>query len=109
MENDAVGCLRFGVTVGKRNAHRSVDRAMVKRILREAARLNASRLEALLAQSDQAIGLDVSLRLKAPISCAGTAERHEARKRCLAQDAAKLLAQLELRMQHRYVQKGDAS
>lgn len=41
METDAVGRLRFGVTVGKRNAHRSVDRATVKRILREKARLKA--------------------------------------------------------------------
>ena len=30
------GRLRFGITVGKRNAHRSVDRALVKRTLREA-------------------------------------------------------------------------
>lgn len=28
------GRLRFGITVGKRNAHRSVDRALVKRTLR---------------------------------------------------------------------------
>ena len=32
--------LRFGFTVGKANAHRGVDRVLVKRILRESARLS---------------------------------------------------------------------
>lgn len=44
------GRLRFGITVGKRNAHRSVDRAVVKRTLREAARKQAPNLAALLGE-----------------------------------------------------------
>ena len=59
------GRLRFGITVGKRNAHRSVDRALVKRTLREAARKQAPNLAALLGE--QGVGLDVSLRLRVPL------------------------------------------
>ena len=51
-------CLRFGFTVGKANAHRGVDRVLVKRILREAARnARPTLLEA-------GISADVVLRLK---------------------------------------------
>ena len=50
--------LRFGFTVGKANAHRGVDRVLVKRILRESARLS----KPALAQSN--VCADVVLRLK---------------------------------------------
>lgn len=106
MENDAVGRLRFGVTVGKRNAHRSVDRATVKRILREAARQNAASLKVLLDDSGKPLGLDVSLRLKAPIASAGLASAHTARKLLLAQDAKKLLELVAQRMRGRYKSDG---
>ncbi len=102
METDAVGRLRFGVTVGKRNAHRSVDRATVKRILREKARLKAPRLRVLVERAEKPVGLDVSLRLKVPLTVAGASEQHKARKRLLAQDAEKLLAVLEARIRQRY-------
>jgi hypothetical protein len=55
--------VRFGATVGKRNARRSVDRALVKRIVREASRRAAPRLEALCAE--RSLRLDVAFRLKA--------------------------------------------
>lgn len=54
--------VRFGATVGKRNARRAVDRNLVKRVLREAARRAAPQLEAACAQ--RGLRLDVSFRLK---------------------------------------------
>jgi ribonuclease P protein component len=54
--------VRFGATVGKRNARRAVDRNLVKRVLREAARRAAPSLEAACAQ--RGLRLDVSFRLK---------------------------------------------
>lgn len=55
--------VRFGVTVGKRNARRAVDRALVKRILREAGRRAAPTLES--ACRERRVRLDVAFRLKA--------------------------------------------
>lgn len=55
--------VRFGVTVGKRNARRAVDRALVKRILREAGRRAAPNLES--ACRERHVRLDVAFRLKA--------------------------------------------
>lgn len=57
--------LRMGVTVGKKNAPRSVDRALIKRILREAFRKKASILMTKLQALG--LGLDVSLRLRIPL------------------------------------------
>lgn len=56
--------VRFGTTVGKRNARRAVDRALVKRILREAGRRAAPALERTCAS--RGLRLDVAFRLKAP-------------------------------------------
>ena len=59
------GRVRFGVTVGKRNARRSVDRTLVKRIVREAFRHRAAAFEDCAAQASAHI--DIALRLKAPL------------------------------------------
>lgn len=59
------GAVRFGVTVGKRNARRSVDRTLVKRIVREACRHRAAAFEDCAAQASVRIG--IALRLKAPL------------------------------------------
>lgn len=59
------GAVRFGVTVGKRNARRSVDRTLVKRIVREACRHRAAAFEDCAAQASARI--DIALRLKAPL------------------------------------------
>lgn len=50
--------VRFGFTVGKANAHRSVDRALIKRIFKESARHQRQTL--------QAAGIcgDIVIRLK---------------------------------------------
>ena len=59
------GSVRFGVTVGKRNARRSVDRALIKRIVREACRHQALAFEAQAAQASARV--DVTVRLKSPL------------------------------------------
>ena len=63
--DNAAGSVRFGVTVGKRNARRSVDRALVKRIVREACRHYAHSFENCAAQA--AARIDIALRLRAPL------------------------------------------
>lgn len=55
--------MRFGITVGKRNARRAVDRALVKRIVREASRHAAASLETQCCE--RGLRLDVAFRLKA--------------------------------------------
>jgi ribonuclease P protein component len=62
---DGAACVRFGVTVGKRNARRSVDRALVKRIVREACRQRASAFECCAQKA--AARIDLALRLRAPL------------------------------------------
>ncbi|MBC8118391.1 MAG: ribonuclease P protein component [Burkholderiaceae bacterium] len=59
------GAVRFGVTVGRRNARRAVDRALVKRIVREACRQQASGFERGAAAAG--LGIDVALRLKSSL------------------------------------------
>lgn len=83
--------IRFGFTVGKRNARRSVDRALVKRILREAARHAAPEL---LPRADRACAVDVSLRLKRPLPRAGRDIGLATLKSSLRADADALLAEL---------------
>ncbi len=64
MACNEVGRVRFGFTVGKHNVPRSVDRALVKRVLRECAR---HQLPAIAAQCrERGVGMDVSLRLRTP-------------------------------------------
>ncbi|MGZ8255983.1 MAG: ribonuclease P protein component, partial [Burkholderiaceae bacterium] len=58
-----VPAVRFGVTVGKRNARRAIDRAVVKRILREAGRHAAPALG--LSCARRGLRLDVAFRLNA--------------------------------------------
>lgn len=96
LRTEAPECLRIGITVGKKNAHRSVDRALVKRLLREAARHQAPSLLALLRESGS--GLDVSLRLKEPLyRIAGTEVGVTALKRNLHEDLRHLMEELSRR------------
>ena len=92
------GPLRIGITVGKKNAHRSVDRALVKRTLRETARHQAPYLIALLC--DTGVGLDVSLRLKKALSTIpGTDTGVRALKQALREDAQELMTRLQARLE----------
>lgn len=54
--------VRYGFTVGKKFAVRSVDRNLVKRLLRESARSNLVVFEKLAEENK--VGLDINLRLK---------------------------------------------
>lgn len=53
--------LRFGFTVGKKKARRSVDRVLIKRVLRESARNKIPGFLPFIGQDD--LGIDISLRL----------------------------------------------
>jgi RNase P protein component len=77
--------LRFGLTVGKKLARRAVDRVLVKRILREAVRHSAPEISPAMNS-----GLDVVLRLKAPLPTRESIGR-TALKRALRADADTLL------------------
>jgi ribonuclease P protein component len=82
---------RLGITVGKRMARRSIDRALVKRIVREAFRHAASRLDEAGARAR--IAVDVSVRLKAPLGEPGSPHRPAlaALRRTLRREADQLL------------------
>ena len=77
---------RVGITVAKRFAKRAVDRASVKRVLREAARVALPGLPA-----DRA--LHIVLRLNALVPSVSALPRAEF-KRALRRDADALLARL---------------
>ncbi len=87
--DDAGFPVRFGFTVGRRNARRAVARARVKRVLREAARQAAPALE----RAGGGQRLAVVLRLKAVLPAAD-AIGLAALKRQLRDEADALLAQL---------------
>jgi ribonuclease P protein component len=89
--------VRFGLTVGTRLARRSVDRVLVKRILREAARHSAPDLEALARTP-----FDVVLRLKAPLPAQDVLPRGQL-KRALRTDADTLLRRFRERLTDRPV------
>lgn len=79
--------------MGKRNARRAVDRATVKRILREACRHARGELEAVSAGRV----VDVVLRLKSPLPQRDALPRAEL-KRALRTEADALLADLKVRV-----------
>lgn len=82
--------IRFGFTVGKHNARLSVERALVKRLLREKAR--TSRLHILDAIGDQEFGLDITLRLRRKLpDCSDGLLNKKARKELLRNDIDKLM------------------
>lgn len=80
---------RFGFTVGKRNARLSVDRNLVRRVLREAARHAVPPLDAVVAPGR----IDIVLRLKSALPPKGSAARVRLRADLRA-EADSLLAQL---------------
>ena len=87
--------VRFGVTVGRRQARRAVDRALVKRIVREAGRHAAPALDRWCAEND--LGLDIAFRLKTavPKQAAGTtALSHTQWRRALRVEVDELLDRL---------------
>jgi len=81
--------VRFGITVGKRSARLSVLRALVKRVLREAARHAAPALD--IAAGPRRV--DVVIRLKSPLPSKAAMTRPQL-KLVLREEADGLLAQL---------------
>ncbi len=89
LKTDNVGCIRFGFTVGKQNAHLSVERVMVKRLLREKAR--QSRLILLNALEGRKYGLDINFRLKRKLPvCSLNGLSKKARKKMIQSDIDRL-------------------
>jgi ribonuclease P protein component len=83
------GGVRFGFTVSRRQARRAVQRAMVKRVLREAARGAAGTLNGLAGDS----GVDVVLRLRASLPKRSEMSLSQV-KRTLRSEADSLIGQL---------------
>jgi ribonuclease P protein component len=64
---------RVGITVSKRMARRSIDRALVKRIVRDAFRLSAATLERCAVSIGMRV--DISVRLKRTVGTLGNPQR----------------------------------
>jgi ribonuclease P protein component len=84
--------VRFGATVARRQAHRAIDRALVKRILRDAARAAGPALTEVCARGG--IGVDVAFRLKAMRRPGAGVQSTRAWRRALRAEADSLLTQL---------------
>lgn len=89
---------RVGVTVSKRMARRAIDRALVKRIVREAFRHSADAIER--AAVAAALRVDISLRLKRPLGAPGDPQRLPlvSLRRALRAEADQLLAAVVARL-----------
>ena len=94
--------MRIGVTVGKKNAPLSVDRAIVKRQLREIFRLHLPMLRQVLPDG---VGLDVSLRLKVPLKGLSPKSRTDLKRR--RADADGLLNEVVRRSKRRTQAKAE--
>lgn len=71
------GLVRFGFTVGKKNVRRSIDRALVKRVMRECARNALPKMRSVCVK--QGVGLEISLRYRAPLLVQGIVTVAEAK------------------------------
>jgi ribonuclease P protein component len=92
------GSARLGITVSKRMARRAIDRALVKRIVREAFRHSASGVERIAAGSG--VGVDISVRLKRPVALPDNPQRLALTswRRTLRAEADELLALIASRI-----------
>jgi RNase P protein component len=84
-----LGGVRFGFTVSRRQARRAVQRVMVKRVLREAARSATGTLNGLARDAR----VDVVLRLRAPLPKRPEMSLSQV-KRTLRNEADSLIGQL---------------
>lgn len=87
--------LRFGFTVGKLNAHRGVDRVLIKRVLRESARQQQNELRS------EHVSLDVILRLRRKIPRLGKDISLKTFKKELRSDCDQLLQSFFLKFSQR--------
>lgn len=88
---NALGRFRLGLTVGKKNAPLSVERNLVKRILRENFRVRSRVFAKEFSSNNPRYGLDVCIRLKAPLK-GGVDAGPSALKKNLHSEAAELFA-----------------
>lgn len=97
LKNDQVQKLRVGFTVGKKNAHRSVDRALIKRILRESVRSKFPTLKMLMKN----LGMDLNVRLTANFSALSDSHCHNVSvvKKELRKDIDQLLCKMIKRLE----------
>jgi ribonuclease P protein component len=93
-----LGSVRLGITVSKRMARRAIDRALVKRIAREAFRHAAPGIERVAANSG--VGVDISVRLKRPVALPDDPQRPALTpwRRALRTEADELLASVTSRI-----------
>ena len=82
--------VRFGFTVARRQARRAVERVMVKRVLREAARSAAGTLRSFAHEGAR---IDIVLRLRAPLPQRSEMSLSQV-KRTLRTEADSLIGQL---------------
>ncbi len=87
--------VRVGFTVGKHNAHRGVDRVLIKRILRESAR------HAVPVLVSEGIQADIVLRLKRRIPKLGHEMPLEAFRKELREDCDRLTEALIRQIERR--------
>lgn len=94
----SAGGARLGITVSKRMARRAIDRALVKRIVREAFRHAASGIERVAATSGMAV--DISVRLRRPVALPDDPQRPALTfwRRALRAEADELLALIASRL-----------
>ncbi len=87
--------VRLGITVGKRNARRAVDRSLVKRVVRESFRVARSDLEAAIGP----MAVDISVRLSAPLRVDAVASTGASQlRRTVRGDADRLFQSLAKRL-----------
>jgi ribonuclease P protein component len=89
---------RVGITVGKRMARRAIDRALVKRIVREAFRTSVVKLERRATAAS--VRVDIGVRLKRPLGLPGDPQRPALTtlRRALRGEADRLLASVVARL-----------
>ena len=93
--NSCVGRVRFGFTVGKHNAPRSVDRALVKRVMRDCCRNKLPQFRALAAQ--HGVGLEIGLRLRRPLGRVGSEAMTVDNAKRLVRESSELCLQAVVR------------
>lgn len=93
--NSCVGRVRFGFTVGKHNAPRSVDRALVKRVMRDCCRNKLLQFRAFAAQ--HGVGLEIGLRLRRPLGRVGSEAMTVDNAKRLVRESSELCLQAVVR------------
>lgn len=95
--NPTTSTVRIGITVGKKNVPRAVDRALIKRAIREHIRQVLPEIQKSL--SIKGSGLDIVVRIKTPLKQIELSHQKQPLKRALNQDLTILLERLSPKIQ----------